>query len=120
MTYVSPLNALADSTRRAIVERIRERPRAVGELAALLPVSQPAVSQHLRVLREAGLVERRKQGARRIYSLRAQGVAELRAYVESLWDDVLAAFQAGVAGEGDGSDSDGDVSEASTRRGDSR
>lgn len=100
MTYLRPLSALADPSRQAIFEHLRERPRSVGELAALLPISQPAVSQHLRVLRNAGLVQGRRQGARRIYSLRPEGVAELRAYVESLWDDVLAAFQASVASDG--------------------
>ena len=69
------------------------RPRSVGELAAELPVSQPAVSQHLRVLREAGLVEWRAEGARRVYRPGGEGIRALRAYVESLWDDVLDAFK---------------------------
>ena len=92
MTYAIALNALANPTRRAVFERLRRRARSVGELANELPVSQPAISQHLKVLREAGLVEVRKDGARRIYRADAQGLRELRAYVESLWDDVLAAY----------------------------
>lgn len=93
MTYGKAIAALADPTRRAIVERLRLGPASVSELTDELPVSQPAVSQHLRVLREARLVERRSDGARRIYRLDGQGLAELRDYVESFWDDVLAAFQ---------------------------
>lgn len=93
MTYDQAIAALADPTRRAIFERLRLGPASVSELAAQLPVSQPAVSQHLRVLREARLVDRRSEGARRIYHLDGAGLAELRDYVESFWDDVLAAFQ---------------------------
>ena len=93
MTYERALHALADPTRRAILDSLRRGSAAVGELAAALPVSQPAVSQHLRVLREARLVELRREGARHIYSLDGEGLAEVRAYVESFWDDVLAAFQ---------------------------
>ena len=63
------------------------------ELASAVPVSQPAVSQHLRTLREAGLVDRRKEGTRRIYSLRIEGLSELRSFVEDLWDDVLEAYR---------------------------
>ncbi len=71
---------------------LRARPSAVGELAARLPVSQPAVSQHLRVLREAGLVEVSAQGRRRIYRPRPAGLAPLRVYLETMWGDALAAF----------------------------
>lgn len=85
--------ALADPTRREIFERIAERPRAVGELAAGLPVSRPAVSQHLRVLREASLVRDRPAGNRRVYQLDPDGLAELRAYLEG-W--ALTSFQAAV------------------------
>ena len=92
MTYAIALNALSNPTRRAVFERLRQRARSVGELADELPVSQPAISQHLKVLRKAGLVEVRKEGARRIYRADPRGLRELRAYVESLWDDVLAAY----------------------------
>lgn len=88
------LAALADPTRRKIYERVVRRPRSVGELARSLPVSQPTVSQHLRALREAGLVQVRPQGTRRIYAADRAGLAELRAYVDSLWQDVLGAFAA--------------------------
>lgn len=94
MTYDSALLALADPTRRAILERIRARPRSVGEIADSLPVSQPAVSQHLAVLRGAGLVEGRKEGRRSVYRLRPEGLEPLRVYVESMWDDALAAYAA--------------------------
>jgi len=93
MTYERALQALADPTRRAILEALRHGSAAVGELAGQLPVSQPAVSQHLRVLREARLVEQRREGTRHIYSLNGEGLAALRSYVDSFWDGVLAAFQ---------------------------
>jgi DNA-binding transcriptional ArsR family regulator/uncharacterized protein YndB with AHSA1/START domain len=86
--------ALGDSTRRAIVERLAERPRAVGELARELPVSRPAVSQHLRVLKEARLVTERREGTRRIYRLDPNGVGVLRADLERFWDRALAAYKA--------------------------
>ncbi len=88
------LTALADPTRREIFERVAARPRAVGELAAELPVSRPAVSQHLRVLKEAGLVVDSADGSRRIYRLHPEGVAELRAYLDQFWSRSLAAFKA--------------------------
>ena len=94
MAYQRVLNALSDPTRQALLERLRERPHSVGELAHRVPVSQPAVSQHLRVLREARLVTLRRDGARRIYSLDSTGLDELRAYVESFWSDVLGAYAA--------------------------
>ncbi len=94
MAYQCALNALSDPTRRALLECLRKRPHSVGELAHRLPVSQPAVSQHLRVLREARLVTLRKDGARRIYSLDAAGLNDLRAYVESFWGGVLDAYAA--------------------------
>lgn len=93
MTYATTLNALADPTRRAIFERLREGPRPVGELALGLPVSRPAVSQHLRVLREADLVVEKRQGTRNIYDINPSGLIELRRYVESFWDEVLGAFK---------------------------
>jgi DNA-binding transcriptional ArsR family regulator len=93
MTYGSALQALADPTRRTIFERLRKGPLPVGQLAAGLSVSRPAVSQHLRVLREAALVAERKEGTRNIYSLNARGLEELREYIESFWDDVLDRFK---------------------------
>ena len=88
------LTALADPTRRAIFERLAEGPRAVGELARELPVSRPAVSQHLRVLKEARLVDDRADGNRRIYQLDPEGVGALRAYLDQFWNNALAAFRA--------------------------
>jgi DNA-binding transcriptional ArsR family regulator len=87
------LDALGDPTRRAIFERLRSGPLAVGELARGLPVSRPAVSQHLRVLKEAGLVTDRAQGTRRLYRVDQRGLAGLRDYFESFWDETLAAFR---------------------------
>ena len=92
MAYPQMLTALADPTRRQIFETIVERPRNVGELADQLPVTRPAVSQHLRVLRDVGLVVDRKEGTRRIHSANPAGLAELRAYVERMWTDALADF----------------------------
>ncbi len=86
--------ALADPTRREIFESLRPGPRAVGELAAGLPVSRPAVSQHLKVLKEAGLVTERRQGTRGYYSIDPRGLEPLRTYLESFWGEVLAAFEA--------------------------
>jgi DNA-binding transcriptional ArsR family regulator len=93
-TYVQDgLAALGDPTRLAIFEMIGAQPRAVQELAAGLPVSRPAVSQHLRVLKNAGLVRDRPMGTRHIYELNAEGVALLRDHFAQLWDKALAAFQ---------------------------
>jgi DNA-binding transcriptional ArsR family regulator len=95
MAYAADaLTALGDPTRRAIFERVAERPQAVGELAAELPVSRPAVSQHLKVLKAAGLVVDRPQGARRVYELDPDGVGALRAYLDRFWSRSLAAFKA--------------------------
>jgi DNA-binding transcriptional ArsR family regulator len=94
------LDALGDPTRRAVLELLRDGPRAVGDLAADLPVSRPAVSQHLRVLRGAGLVRERREGTRRLYRVDPQGLAALRTYLESFWTDVLAAFKAAAEQEG--------------------
>ena len=93
MTNIKSLEALADPTRRTLFERLRGGPCSVGELTEVVTVSQPAVSQHLRVLKEAHLVRVRKAGTRRIYSLDPTGLAELRHYLDELWDDVLTAFQ---------------------------
>jgi DNA-binding transcriptional ArsR family regulator len=88
------LLALGDPTRREVFELVAARPRAVGELAAELPVSRPAVSQHLRVLKEAGLVIDEAVGARRVYQLHPEGVAELRDYLDGFWNRSLRAFKA--------------------------
>jgi DNA-binding transcriptional ArsR family regulator len=85
--------ALGDPTRRAVLARLRTGPRSVGEIVATLPVSQSAVSQHLRVLREAGLVTDRREGTRRLYQVDLEGLTALRAYVDEYWDEALAAFQ---------------------------
>ena len=97
LTYrVDGLTALGDPTRRAIFERLAERPRAVGELARELPVSRPAVSQHLKVLKDAGLVIDRRAGTRRIYQLDLDGVGALRTYLDHFWNQALTAFKAAV------------------------
>ncbi len=95
-TAADAITALGDPTRRAIFERLAAGPAAVGEIAAALPVTRPAVSQHLKVLREAGLVRDRREGTRRIYSLDPSGVAELRAYFEQFWIHALDAFRTAV------------------------
>ena len=99
VTYETAMDALGDGTRRLILERLRGGPRAVGELAAELPVSRPAVSQHLRVLKDAGLVTERRNGTRRLYRVDTDGLAEVRDYLESFWTDVLAAFEAAAEAE---------------------
>ena len=88
------MDALGDPTRRAIFEQLRSGARSVGEIAAELPVSRPAVSQHLRVLKEAGLVTERRNGTRRLYRVDPDGLGELRRYVEEYWSEALAAFKA--------------------------
>jgi DNA-binding transcriptional ArsR family regulator len=93
MAYATTLAVLADPTRRKVFERLRAGPRPVNALAAGLPVSRPAVSQHLKALKDAGLVEERSEGVRRIYSLRREGLVELRDWLDSFWDDALAAFK---------------------------
>jgi DNA-binding transcriptional ArsR family regulator len=93
MAYGTALAVLADPTRRKVFERLRTGPRAVNALAAGLPVSRPAVSQHLKVLKEAGLVEERSEGVRRIYSVRREGLFELREWLNSFWGDALDAFK---------------------------
>jgi DNA-binding transcriptional ArsR family regulator len=88
------LEALGDPTRRSIFERLAERPSAVGELAELFPVSRPAVSQHLKVLKDAGLVIDHREGNRRIYQLDPNGIAELRDYLDRFWGSAMTAFKA--------------------------
>ena len=101
MTYrTDGLTALGDPTRRAIFEQLADRPRAVGELARELPVSRPAVSQHLKVLKDAGLVIDRPAGTRRIYELDLDGVGAMRAYLDQFWNRSLASFKA-AAEQGD-------------------
>ncbi|HKH14921.1 MAG TPA: metalloregulator ArsR/SmtB family transcription factor [Solirubrobacterales bacterium] len=96
-TYrVDGWTALGDPTRRAIFERLADRPRAVGELAGDLPVSRPAVSQHLKVLKDAGLVVDRPAGNRRIYQLDPDGVGTLRADLDRFWTKALAAYKTAV------------------------
>jgi len=92
MTNMNPIDALGDPTRRKLFEKLRTGPCSVNELVSIVPVSQSAVSQHLKVLKEAQLVRVEKQGKQRIYKLNPVGLMELRTYVESLWDDVLTAF----------------------------
>jgi DNA-binding transcriptional ArsR family regulator len=92
-TYGLALGALADPTRRAIFEHLAERPSAVGELADRLPVTRPAVSQHLKVLKDAGLVTDRRDGSRRIYRLDPTGIGQLRDYLDRFWGTALTAFK---------------------------
>ncbi len=95
MTYgIDRWTALGDPTRREIFERLADRPQAVGELAGGLPVSRPAVSQHLKVLKQAGLVVDRPAGNRRIYQLNPDGVDALRAQLDRFWTKTLAAYKA--------------------------
>jgi DNA-binding transcriptional ArsR family regulator len=95
MTYGNAaFAALADPTRRQVLERLAAGPRAVGEIAAGLPVSRPAVSQHLKVLKEAGLVSDRQDGARRIYAIDPKGLGAMRAWLDQFWDTALLAFKA--------------------------
>ena len=96
MAYGSALAALADPTRRRVFERLKKGPRAVSEVARGLPVSRPAVSQHLKALKEAGLVADRPEGTRRVYFIDPRGLGELRRWLDQFWDDALAAFQAEV------------------------
>lgn len=93
MAYDQGLAALADPTRRHIFERVLQSEGAVGELAESFPISRPAVSQHLRVLADAGLVAVRSEGARRVYSADPRGLSELRSYVDRMWFGALGAFE---------------------------
>ena len=96
MAYEKALTALADPTRRRVFERLRSGPKAVGAIARGMPVSRPAVSQHLRALKEAGLVADRPEGTRRVYYIDPHGLAALRQRLDQFWDEALAAFQAEV------------------------
>ena len=93
-----PWDALGDPTRRAIFRRIAHAPCAVGELAKLMPISRPAVSQHLRILKDAGLVTDRAEGTKRIYAVDVHGLARLRTDLDHFWTGALAAFKAVVEG----------------------
>jgi DNA-binding transcriptional ArsR family regulator len=93
MAYAMTLTALADPTRRTIFESLRMGPASVGTIAAGLPVSRPAVSQHLKALKEAGLVADRAEGVRRVYYIDPEGLGELRRWIDEFWTDALEAFR---------------------------
>ena len=99
MTNAPAFAALAEPMRASIMERLAARPMAVGELAALLPVSRPAVSQHLKVLKEAKLVRDQAEGTRRIYTVDPAGLGAIRAWLDRFWDQSLAAYAAAAEGE---------------------
>ena len=101
ITNGHPLNALGDPTRRQVFELLRTGPRSVGELANGLPVSRPAVSQHLRVLEDAGLVTHRRDGTRNLYELDTSGVEALRDWIDGFWSEALARFKAAAEQKGD-------------------
>ncbi len=96
MAYAEALSALGDPTRREIFERLIDGPRAVGDLALGLPVSRPAVSQHLRVLKEAGLVSDRAEGTKRVYQIDPAGLGAMRQWLDRFWDASLDAFREAV------------------------
>jgi DNA-binding transcriptional ArsR family regulator len=93
MPYGKALRCLSDPTRRRVFEKLRAGPQAVGVLADGLPVSRPAVSQHLKALKEAGLVIDRSEGARRVYYIDPDGLGELRRWIDQFWDDALESFK---------------------------
>jgi DNA-binding transcriptional ArsR family regulator len=96
MAYRDRFAALADPTRRRIFERLKSGPQAVGAIARRMPVSRPAVSQHLKVLKEAGLVADRPEGTRRVYYIDPNGLGALRAWVDQFWDKALGEFKAEI------------------------
>lgn len=102
LPFGDPFDALGDPNRRAILELLGTRRRSVQELADALPISRPAVSRHLRLLKHAGLVAERPAGTRRIYELRGEGVDALRAYVERVWGEAAGRFRLVAANTGDG------------------
>jgi len=103
VTYRSDAwTALGDPTRKAIFELLADRPRPVGELAGELPVSRPAVSQHLKVLKEAGLVTERRNGTQRLYAANPQALGELRAAIEAMWHEALGGIAAAIDEEPEG------------------
>ena len=93
MTYAKALECLSDPTRRRVFERLRGGPQSVGTLALGLPVSRPAVSQHLKALKDAGLVHDRSEGTRRVYSIDPEGLGPLRRWIDRFWDDALESFK---------------------------
>jgi DNA-binding transcriptional ArsR family regulator len=97
MTYARALQCLSDPTRRQVFERLRAGPQSVGVVARGLPVSRPAVSQHLKALKAAGLVNDRPEGTRRVYFVDPQGLGELRRWVDGFWTDALESFKSEVA-----------------------
>lgn len=96
MPYESALSALGDATRRAVFEQLRRGPASVQEIADRMPVSRPAVSQHLKVLKEAGLVIDEAAGVRRVYAVDPRGLAQIRSWLDRFWDDALRSFKAEV------------------------
>jgi DNA-binding transcriptional ArsR family regulator len=101
--YVQPiLTVLADPTRRALLERLRKKPLSVGELAGLMPITRPAVSQHLKILKEAHLVHEHRQGTRHYFGLDPAGFAGLREYADSMWQEALGAFATYVSEQTNG------------------
>ncbi len=100
MTNDHALQCLGDATRRQILELLRSGPKSVAALAAELPVTRPAVSQHLKTLKEAGLVNDRRDGTRRVYHIDPDGLGELRRWLDEFWDDALAAYQREVGSVG--------------------
>lgn len=107
MTNTMAFAALADPTRREVFERLADGPRSVGELASGLPVSRPAVSQHLKVLKEAGLVNDRAEGARRVYQIDPNGLGQIRAWLDRFWTVALDAFAAEVERQADEEEDEG-------------
>lgn len=99
MAYGTALAALADPTRRQVFEHLRSGPKPVGRIAAHMPVSRPAVSQHLKVLKEAGLVREEREGTRHIYAIDPAGLGALRRWLDRFWDRALDAFQAEIEAE---------------------
>ncbi|HEV3471715.1 MAG TPA: metalloregulator ArsR/SmtB family transcription factor [Actinomycetota bacterium] len=93
MTYETALDALGDGTRRAVLAILKDGPRSVADIAATLPVSRPAVSQHLKVLQGAGLVSHERAGTRRLYRVELDALGELRAFFDRFWDEALANFK---------------------------
>jgi DNA-binding transcriptional ArsR family regulator len=96
MSYVFALEALGDPTRRQVFDRLRQGPQSVSALAQGLPVSRPAVSQHLKILKDAGLVADESQGTRRVYRIDRDGLAALRAWLDGFWDEALDGYQAEI------------------------
>jgi DNA-binding transcriptional ArsR family regulator len=99
MTYQLALTALSDPTRLLVIERLRRGPQSVSQIAAGMPVTRPAVSQHLKALKDAGLVADEPRGAARIYRIRAEGLRELREWLDTFWDDTLQRFKDYAEGE---------------------